>query len=89
MDGGGVIIFCFVNLLISLTSILPLPSDNFKETVILSAVFDIALLESGGTRKRLRLDSVTRESKNSIPRYIDITSSNWTWIRNLYKIQRL
>ena len=67
-------IFCFVKRLISSLSIPPLPSDDFSDNAILSAVSDRTLLVSEGDRKRLKLDGVAMESQKKTPRNIDVTS---------------
>ena len=63
----GMNIFCLVRRLISSLSIPPLPSEDFKDSAMLSAVSDRTLLVSDGDRNRLKFDGVAIWSQNKTP----------------------
>ena len=64
---------------ISSPSIPPLPSDDFSNRDIVSAVSDTVLPTSGGTRNRLKFDGVLRFSQNSTPEYMEVARPAWRW----------
>ena len=69
--------FCLVNLLMSSLSILLIPSDNFSDNAIESAVSDTVAPDSGGSRKRLKFDGVLKVSQKKYPEYSAVAMSTW------------
>jgi len=70
---------CLVRLRISLPSIPPLPSDDFSDRAIVSAVLNTVFPDSGGTRNRLKFDGVLRFSHNSTLDYMEVARPTWRW----------
>ena len=69
--------FCLVNLLMSSLSILLIPSDNFSDNAIESAVSDTVAPDSGGRRKRLKFDGVPKVSQKKYPEYSAVAMPAW------------
>ena len=68
---------CLVRQRISLPSIPSLSSDYFSDRAIVSAVSNTVLLDSDGTRKRLKFYRVLRLSQNSTPEYMEVARPAW------------
>ena len=76
----GMNIFSFVRRFMSSLSMPPLPSDNFNDSAMESAVLETVAPDSGGTRNKLKFDGVPIVSQKKYPEYIVVArpASRWS-----------